>query len=172
MKRQIVIAAVVAGIGLAGLSQAYADWGKRGGGGNYGNCPQYQGQAWQQNQIDPAAQEKMDTFFNDTQDLRKEMAMKQAEKQALMRGDNPDPAALSQITGELFDLRTTMRQKAEEAGVTQFIGPMGGRGGGPGMRGPGRDGQPRGNMMGKPGFRNGKSRGNMMGNPGFRGASF
>ena len=114
----------------------------------------------------------MDAFFKDTQDLRKEMAMKQAEKQALMRSDNPDPAALSQITGELFDLRTTMRQKAEEADVSQFIGPMGGRGGGPGMRGPGRDGQPRGNMMGNPGFRNGKSRGYMMDNPGFRGASF
>jgi len=138
MKKKIAIAAVITTIGLAGLTQAYA-WGPRGG-GNYGNCPQFQGS--QYSQVDPATQEKMDNFFTDTQELRKEIAMKRAEKQAMLRGDNPDPAAMSKITGELFDLRAAMQKKADEAGVSDYMGPMNRRGGGPGMwDGPGRGGR-------------------------------
>lgn len=154
MKKQIAIAAVIASIGIAGITQASAaGWGQRGG-GNFANCPCTTGQS---SQIDPATQEKLDTFFNDTQDLRKDIAMKRAEKQALMRSENPDPAALSTVTGELFDLQVSMRQKAEEAGVDQYIGPRGPGGKGQGMRGngnfgPGRGGRYMSNNMQGQGF--------------------
>ena len=51
------------------------------------------------------------------------MAMKRAEKQALMRSDKPDPQAVAKVTGELFDLRASMHEKAELAGVDQYVGP-------------------------------------------------
>jgi len=162
MKKKIAIAVVIAGLGLAGLNQAYAGWGARGA--NYYNCPQLQG--GQYSQIDPATQEKMDKFFTDTQDIRKEMAVKQAEKQALLRSENPDPAALGKIAGELFDLRTTLRQKADEAGVAGLMGPQGGRKfaqgnrgigmGGPGMGGPGKGGRNMGYGMNNSGFNQGR----------------
>lgn len=135
MKKKIAVAVVIAGFGLAGLNQAYAGWGQRGG--QFMNYPQYQVQPIQQvAQVDPAVQEKMDKFFESTLEIRKAIAMKRAEKQALLRSDNPDPAAASKIEGELFDLRTTMRQKADEAGVAGLMGPRDGFGkGGPGGKG-------------------------------------
>lgn len=155
MKKQIAIATVIASIGIAGITQAYAaGWGQQGGG--FGNCPCTTGQYGQN---DPAIQEKLDTFYNDTQDIRKEIAMKRAEKQALMRSENPDPAELSKVTGELFDLQASMRKKAEEAGVEQYIGPRGPRG--QGMRG-GKSGQGKG----------GRYMSNNMQGSGFRGARF
>ncbi len=154
MKKTIAIAAVITTIGLAGLTQAYA-WGPRGG-GNYGNCPQFTGS--QYSQVDPAMQEKFDKFFTDTQALRKEIAMKRAEKQALMRAATPDPTAVSKVTGELFDLRAAMRQKADEAGVSNFVGPMNGRGDGTGMwGGSGRGGRFMDNGMGSRGHMGGRS---------------
>lgn len=126
MKKQIAIAALIASVGIAGVTQAYAKGWGQGGGGNYNNCPCATGQY---NQVDPAVQEKLDAFFNDTQDLRKQIAMKRAEKQALMRSENPDPATLSTVTGELFDLQAEMKTKAEEAGVDEYLGPRTPRGG-------------------------------------------
>jgi hypothetical protein len=156
MKKQIAIATVIASIGIAGITQAYANgWGQRGG-VNYGNCPFT---TVRYNQVDPAIQEKLDTFYNDTQDLRKDIAMKRAEKQALMRAENPDPAELSEVTGELFDLQASMRAKAEEAGVEQYVGPRGPRGNNPGMRsrgnfgGPGKGGRYMSSNMQGQGFR-------------------
>lgn len=151
MKKKIMTVVVIAGLGLVGLNYAHAGWGGRGAGWNggyYGNCPQFQGA--QYNQVDPATQEKFDKFFDDTQDLRKQIAVKRAEKQALMRSTNPDPAALSKVTGELFDLQSAMRQKAEEAGVTAYMGPRGMGGNGPGMGGPGMRGGRGGRFMGGP----------------------
>ncbi len=152
MKKKIAIVAVVAGLGLAGISQAYGGWGNRGAA--YNNCPMIQN--GQVSQLDPALQEKRDKFIADTQEIRKEMAMKRVEKQALLRNDNPDPQVVSTITGELFDLRATMRQKAEEAGISAAFGPMGGRGGfAPGMNGRGfdsdRNGRGNGVGMGRAG---------------------
>jgi len=186
MKKRIAIIAVIAGLGIAGISQAAGGWGKRGG--NYYNCPMVQnGQAVQ---VDPALQEKRDTFFNDTQEIRKEMVMKQAEKRAMLRGDNPDPQAVSKLSGELFDLQATLRQKADEAGLSGAIGPMGGRRGfgpgagmnrqgfvpgmtgqgyGPGMNGRGFDQGVAGRGFGQGMGRSGKGNRNMgyMGNPGY-----
>ena len=63
--------------------------------------------------------------------------MKRAEKQALMQSDKPDPQAVAKVTGELFDLRITMQEKADQAGVGQYVGPghMGGMKGGMGRMG-------------------------------------
>ncbi len=165
MKKKIAIAAVIVGIGIAGISQANGGWGKRGG--NYNNCPMIQN--GQTGQIDPALQEKRDKFFSDTQEVRKQMIMKQAEKQAMLRGDNPDPQAVSKISGELFDLRTSLRQKAEEAGLPGAFRPMAGRGAfGQGMQGrgftQGMDDRGYGQGMGR--GRGGKNVG-YMGNPGY-----
>ena len=166
MKKKIVIVAVVASLGVGAISQAYGGWGNRGAA--YNNCPMIQN--GQVGQLDPALQEKRDKFFADTQEIRKEMAMKQAEKQALLRNDNPDPQAVSKISGELFDLRATMRQKAEEAGIPAAFGPMAGRGGfTPGMYGRGfdadMDGRGNGPGMGRVG-KGGRTMG-YMGNPGY-----
>ena len=153
MKKKIAVAVVVVGMGLAGLTQAYAGWGQRGG--NFYNCPQYQEQGMPAvTQVDPATQEKIDKFLEDTTELRKQMAMKRAERRALMAAATPDPAALSKVAGELFDLRDTMRKKAEDAGVAGLIGPRGGFG----MGGPG-DGDYRG--------KGGKGGRGMMNNSGF-----
>ena len=165
MKKRIAVVAVIVGIGVAGMSYAAGGWGKRGG-NNY-NCPMVQ--SGQFVQVDPALQEKRDAFLTETQEIRKEIVMKQAEKRALLRGDNPDPAVVSQLTGELFDLRTSLREKATEAGLPAMIGPMAGRGGpGAGMKGrgfgPGMD--DRGFGQGKGRYGKG-GRGMAMGNPGY-----
>lgn len=156
MKKKIIALALITGLTMATV--ASADWGRgRGhdGYGGYGDCPQMQGQMQGQmfQQLDQATKDKIKQFFKDTQPLHKEMAMKRAEKQALMQSENPDPQAVAKVTGELFDLRTTMQEKAEQAGVDQYVGPgrMGGMGGmghgcGPGLG----KGQGGGMMMNAP----------------------
>lgn len=143
MKKKIIAVVLISGLAVA--SVASANWGRGGGRGyNCGVCPQAQ----YMQQIDPAVQEKLDKFYDETQDLRKQIAVKQAEKMAMLRGDNPDPAAVARLTGELFDLHAAMRDKAEAAGVDEYIGPMGaGRGFGPGM-GPYGGGRGGGMMQG------------------------
>jgi len=125
MKKKIVALALITGLTMATVASANWNRGQRG----YGDCPQVQSQMIQQ--LDQATQDKIKQFFKDTQPLHKEMAMKRAEKQALMRSENPDPQAVAKVTGELFDLRASMHEKAELAGVDQYVGPgrMGGKGG-------------------------------------------
>ncbi len=168
MKKKILTTTLVAVIGLGALTTAYAGWGQRGGGywNNNMQAPNVQAPGprmqMQYNQVDPAVQEKLDKFFTDTLDIRKEIAVKQAERMALVRSDNPDPGAVGKLAGELFDLRTTMHQKAEEAGVTAYLGPMNGPRGGQGFG------------QGNPGMRGGMNKGgrhmnNMQGGFGPRG---
>ncbi len=135
MKKHIVAIALIAGLSMA--SVASANWGRGGGGnGGFGGCPQMQGQMMQQ--MDPATQEKVSKFFKDNQALHKQLVMKQAEKRAIMQSEKPDPQAAAKVAGELFDLRTALHDRAEAAGVVQYIGPMGGgMGGGKGFRGHG-----------------------------------
>lgn len=122
MKKKIAAIVLVTGIALA--SVASANWGNNMR-GNAGNCPQMQGMAAQA-APDPAVQAKLDKFFADTVDLRKQLAMKRAEKMAMMRSDNPDPAASAKLAGEMFDLRAAMEKKADVAGVDQYLGGPGG----------------------------------------------
>lgn len=123
MKKKIVALALITGLTMATV--ASANWGRGGKGyGGYGDCTQMQGQMQgaMYQQLDQATQGKIKQFFKDTQPLHKEMAMKRAEKQALMQNDNPDPQAVAKVTGELFDLRITIHEKAEQAGVDQYVG--------------------------------------------------
>lgn len=155
MKKKILTTTLVAAMAMGAATATYAGWGQRGGG--YGNNnmvgpgPQMQ---MRYNQVDPAVQEKLDKFFTDTRDIRRELAVKRAERMAMVRSDNPDPEAVGKLAGEIFDLRTTMRQKAEEAGVTAYLGPMNGPRAGRHF-GPGNRGMNRGmnNMQGGPGPR-------------------
>ncbi|NLZ17059.1 MAG: periplasmic heavy metal sensor [Desulfobulbaceae bacterium] len=77
---------------------------------------------------DPAMVQKHNKFLQDTVELRKQMAVKHAEKRSLMRSAQPDSAKVAQLTGELFDLREQLRAKAQTEGL-----PMGMMGGGMGM---------------------------------------
>jgi Spy/CpxP family protein refolding chaperone len=130
MKKLFVALALIAG--LAVTTAAMADWGRGGRGhGGYGDCPQMQGQMFQQ--LDQATQDKIKQFRKDILPLRKEMAMKRAEKKALMKSSTPDAQAVARLAGEMFDIRTTIHEKAELAGVDQYIGP--GRMGGMGRKG-------------------------------------
>ena len=67
--------------------------------------------------MDAATKEKHDAFFAATTELRKEIAAKRAEKQAVMRSVNPDPEQAAQLTRELLELRSRMMTQAEEAGI-------------------------------------------------------
>jgi len=121
MKKQLLIAALVAGIGMTSITAVYGGWGQ--------NSRKIPGPQSQYTQLDPAVQAKLDAFFADTEGIRKEMAVKRGEKQALIRSGSGDPAAISKVEGELFELRTAIRQKAEEAGVTAYLGPNNSPGG-------------------------------------------
>ncbi|PHR27042.1 MAG: hypothetical protein COA36_10520 [Desulfotalea sp.] len=141
MKKKVLAAILISGLAIATV--ASANWnGQRG----YGNCSQMQMQGMQN--LDPAIQEKVKQFHMDNQPIFKEMAMKRAEKRALMQGTNIDPKVVAQVTGELFDLRTTLRLKAEAAGVAQYVGPMArGCNGMGGHNGHGGSGRHHGRMM-------------------------
>ncbi len=129
VKKAAVIAALVAGLGFTGLYQAQA----RGWGGGYGgDCP-YAGCVQNYQLLDDANRAKVDAFRTETQELRRQMVMKRAEKQALLSAQNPNPAEVARVEGELFDLRTLMQSKAAEAGLPVMgSGPRMGRGGGKG----------------------------------------
>jgi len=60
---------------------------------------------------------KIEKFFVDTRDLRRQMFAKQAEIDASMSSRTPDAAAIAKITGELFDLENIIQQKAQDAGL-------------------------------------------------------
>ena len=134
MKRHtkwIVTLAAVATLGLAAVHDADA----RGAGGNGpgwgcgGNCVTAGGQ------VDEKTVAARDKFFKETKELRKELVSKRAELGALMHQDNPDAKVVGQLSGELFDLQSTLSEKAEAAGINEGGPPCGGFGGvaGPGM---------------------------------------
>jgi zinc resistance-associated protein len=89
-------------------------------------------------------------FMTETTGLRKQVATRSAELNALMAQTNPDEKRVAALTGELFDLREQLRQKAATAGLPGGFGMQNCRGNG---MGPGMTGG-RGMMMGGPAFRN------------------
>jgi len=135
MKKTILAVAAIATIGLAGYQ--FADAQPWGGGQGMGPGwemmgPQGQGQG-QMSEETLKAREK---FFNETKELRKKMFSKRTELDAVMSGEKPDAQKAAKLSEELFDLRTQMHKKAQEAGLAQAgFGPgfCGGPGGGQGM---------------------------------------
>lgn len=145
MKKELVVTALVVGMGLFGLQQASAERGMDGshgmGGGSVKGGPAC-------SQLDTASKAKLDKFYNETKDLRKQMVMKHAEQRAVLSSTNPDPATAAKLAGELFDLKAAIHAKAEAAGVQGLMGCAckgSGRGMGPhhdggrGMMNPGPD---------------------------------
>lgn len=114
-KLKMLAVAMVTGLTLVGTASAY-----NGGGGPSHHGRMQGGQMYQQ--LDQATQDKISAFRDSNQSLRKEMVMKNAERQALLNTTNADPAAVAKITGELFDLRTALREKAKAAGLDGNIG--------------------------------------------------
>jgi Spy/CpxP family protein refolding chaperone len=125
IRKALVVVALVAGLGFTGLQQASA----RGWGG--GSSQQGYGYGMNYQMMDEATMAKVDAFRAETTELRKQIAMKRAEQRALMGSQTPDPAAVSKIAGELFDLKTEMQTRAKEAGVPMMMGHRG-KGGGKG----------------------------------------
>lgn len=121
MKKLFAAAALVAIIGLTGSYQASAGWGQgKMMGGWPANCPQNRGGVTAP--MDAETQAKFDKLYEETLDLRKQIAVKRAEKHALMGSEHPDPAAVGKIAGELFDLRNTLHSKAKAAGLPGYGG--------------------------------------------------
>jgi len=157
MKKVIAITAMAAILGLTGMYQASANRGPGMMGGDGEGCTGA-GMYVATTQMDEATKAKFDTFLNDTQALRKKMVVKRAEKRAYMRSNNPDPAAIGKLAGELFDLRASMHAKAKAVGLSDFMGR------GHGMQncdGPGAHHGNRGMMQG-----HGRMMKGMMGGPG------
>lgn len=103
----VVLAAMVA---IMGLQQASAR-----GVGYKGDIPRRTYKA------DDAIKEKIVKFRADTKDLRKSIAMKKAEESALIRNENPNVEAVKTAAGDLFDLKSTLRDKAVAAGLLASV---------------------------------------------------
>ncbi len=145
--KMVVAALFTFALIYATAASAGPGWGQRGGGGyGCGNCDGPVAQ------LDEKQIEERDKFFDETQDLRKELITKKAELRAMMNQENADPKAVGQLSGEVFELQSSLQKKAREAGLPlsragNCNGPgiSGGKGFGPGygmMRGygPGKRG--------------------------------
>ncbi|MDR3089386.1 MAG: hypothetical protein LBU39_06175 [Desulfobulbaceae bacterium] len=121
MKKQLTTLLVLAALTAGGMAMAAtpADQPTM-------NCPKMTAQT------DPAMREKMDKFYKDTSDLRKQIAMKRAELDAVTNAAQPDTVAAARMAGELYDLRASLQAQAQAAGLGQF-GPGCGLGGGHGF---------------------------------------
>ncbi len=131
MKKYLVAAALIGAIGFTGMSIANARGYGYGSGGGYGDCNG--GRYCDNGSYSEKDDEKAAAFFDETKELRKEIIVKKSELDALMRQDNPDEKKVAKLTGDLFDLRTTMEEKADKT----FEG-KGGYGSGPGYGNCGR----------------------------------
>ena len=120
MKKTLVITALAVGMGFLGLQQASANWGMGGGVHGMGGACLEGGPGY--SQLDAATKAKVDKFYDETKDLRKQMVMKHAEEAALMNAAAPDAAKVAKLAGEIFDLRSTIHAKAKAAGVQGLIG--------------------------------------------------
>jgi hypothetical protein len=105
MKKYLTAAALIGVIGFAGISMANPQ-----GNYGYGNCggPSYCDN-WSYSEKDDA---KSSAFFEETKELRKQIVVKRSELDALMQQENPDEKKVAGLTGELYDLRTLMQEKA------------------------------------------------------------
>jgi Spy/CpxP family protein refolding chaperone len=123
MKKTIAIITLASTIGLTGLYQASAykgmgagDMGGSGGCNGAGRMMHHK-----LSQMDEVSKEKFDAFFKDTQQLRRSIVIKRAEKKALMKNGSPDAKKIGKLAGEIFDLRMSMQEKAEAAGLHDLM---------------------------------------------------
>lgn len=62
-------------------------------------------------------QAKMEKFLEETRALRRQLVSKRDAHIALMHAAQPNIAQIQQISGELFDLREDLMNKAKAAGL-------------------------------------------------------
>ena len=113
---------------LAGSALAWECWG---GGRGYG--------------YDNYTSENLEArnqFMTETAGLRKDLAAKRTQLDAIMSNSNPDAEAAGKLSREIFEIKEQLRAKADKAGVT---GPLAGNGYGYGCQGQGRRGGGGGN---------------------------
>lgn len=114
MKKYLMAAALIGAIGFTSFSMANAR-------GNYGYGPgPVYGDCGGAGYCNYSAyydkdNEESTAFFEETKNTRKQIIAKQSELDALMRQDNPDEKKVAQLTGEIYDLRSLMEDKAEKA---------------------------------------------------------
>lgn len=118
LHKQIILGAVLVGA-LALTTMQPADARPRGGGPGWGpTSDDYgHGHCYQARQLDEKTIAARDKFLSETVALRKEMAIKRAEQEALMNSENPDAKRIAQLTGEIFDLREQLQTKAAASGL-------------------------------------------------------
>ena len=108
MKKYLAAAALIGVLGLSGISMATPQ--------NYNGCGNYGGAGYCGNWADQGRNdENTAAFYEETKELRKSIVVKRSELDALMRQDNPDENKVAKLTGELYDLQTTMEEKADKA---------------------------------------------------------
>ena len=114
MKKYLVAAALIGAIGFTGMSMANArgNYGY-GPGPGYGDCGG--GRYCDKGSYSEEDNKKASAFFEETKGLRKEIVVKRSELEALMLQENPDEKKVAKLTGDLYDLRTTMDDKADKA---------------------------------------------------------
>jgi Spy/CpxP family protein refolding chaperone len=106
-------------ISLTGFTPAEARQGGYNGPG-YGNCKNCEPQGRQN--LSTEELQAREEFRQETSEIRRQMAVKQAELQALMAQTNPDEKKVAALTGEVWDLRNGLRQKAVESGLPGQFG--------------------------------------------------
>lgn len=115
MKKIVVLVVALVGLTLF-AGQAMARGGD-GTGPRGAGCPAY-----------GADSPEMQKFLDATQELRKSLVADQAELNAVMAGQNPDPKKARELAVKIADSRTSIQAKARELKVS---GPGGGCGYGP-----------------------------------------
>ena len=114
MKKFLVAAVLVGVLSFVGFSMVSAH-------GNYGNgpgkgCGNCEGYATSNNwPINEQDKQKAVTFFEETKETRKQIVVRRSERRALMNQDNPDEKKVAKLTGEIYDLKNLLDEKAKEA---------------------------------------------------------
>ena len=113
MKKVLVAAVLIGAISLTGFSlvNAHGRYGS-GPGQGYGACEDCGYCTSRSN--NEQDREKIAAFAAETKELRKQLAVKRSERRALMHQDNPDENKVAQLTGEIYDLKDLMAEKAKE----------------------------------------------------------
>ena len=107
MKKVFVGLAILVSLGLV-ASQASA-WGP-----HYGGCDMWGARSGYDEDVNPSTAEQ--SFLQDTAKLRKDLAGKEAEYDALMAQPNPDPKQAGKLAQEIFEIRHQLREKAQSYG--------------------------------------------------------
>ena len=119
MKKTGLIIMVIAGMILTAGQHASARGGNANGG--KGDCRK-QGIEAQHPLLNEETKAKIKAFRTENRELQKSMRVTMAEMRALMQADNPEPKMAGELAAKLFDIRTELQTKADEAGIGDFVG--------------------------------------------------